>query len=67
MTGWEHISEGRGAEYFYRPVEQNAGALIEALATLPPDTLIQTTAGHDGVDDLSYVVYYPATKTASLG
>ncbi|QDK01947.1 hypothetical protein SEA_VIBAKI_67 [Arthrobacter phage Vibaki] len=67
MKGYGRFQHGRGAEYFYRPVEQTAGALIEALAVLPPDTLIETTAGYDGVTELAGVWYYPATKTASLG
>lgn len=66
VGGWEIVKQGPHAS-FYRPVGQTAGALREALAELPPETLIETTAGHDGVDDLSYVMYYPNAGRASLG
>jgi hypothetical protein len=67
VNGWELVKHGRSAGYYYRPVARTAGALIEALATLPPETMIDTTAGPEGVDELSYITYWPDTKTASLG
>ena len=66
-NGWKLVKHGRSPEYYYRPVGQTAAQLALVLAQLPPETLIQTTAGHEGVDDLSYITYWPDTGTASLG